>query len=170
LNKNIREAFFVDFAAKVRARVPNVSLIVTSGFKSRLSMKGAIEAGATNMVGVARAAIVIPEFPQRIFDESIPDAEAVCVPYSVSGGGIKRVIPIKAIGAGLSSVCLLVSVLNLVSFQRLLTTLLACSYGTRSKSGGLLVAWNRTSQCRSRSFRNNVCKIESLYVRLQRHS
>ena len=94
----------MDFAAKVRARVPNVPLIVTGGFKSRLSMRAAIEVGATNMVGVARAAIVLPEFPQRILDESIPDSEAVCVPYSVSGGGIKRALPIKAIGAGLSSV------------------------------------------------------------------
>lgn len=100
-----REAFFVDFAAKVRERVPQIPLMVTGGFRSRQSMRNALDDGACDMVGIARPATLRPEYPMTVLNNKIPDAETVFPTYTVTGGGIKRHIPIKSIGAGLSSVC-----------------------------------------------------------------
>jgi hypothetical protein len=94
----------VDFAAKVRQKVPQMPLLVTGGFRSRVSMKGAIENEACDMVGIARPATLLPEYPKTVLDSDIPDADTVFPKYSVTGGGIKRIIPIKSIGASLSSV------------------------------------------------------------------
>jgi 2,4-dienoyl-CoA reductase-like NADH-dependent reductase (Old Yellow Enzyme family) len=99
-----REAFFVDFAAKVRERVPQIPLMVTGGFRSRQSMRNALDGGACDMVGIARPATLRPEYPMTVLDNKITDAETVFPTYTVTGGGIKRHLPIKSIGAGLSSV------------------------------------------------------------------
>lgn len=71
-------------------------------------MRDAIDSGACDMVGVARSAIIVPELPRLILNENIPDAGATCGPYAVTGGGVIRLLPFKAVGAGLSSVRLLV--------------------------------------------------------------
>ncbi|RFU24795.1 hypothetical protein B7463_g11550, partial [Scytalidium lignicola] len=102
-HRSSREVLFLDFAVKVRERLPHVPLLVTGGFRSRTAIRDAITSGACDMVGVARPATILPEFPQMIMDPTIPDNIAVCTTYSVTGGGIKRKLPIKSIGADLSS-------------------------------------------------------------------
>jgi len=59
-----REAFFLDFAEKVR-KVSAVPLAVTGGFRSRKGMDQAIESNATDMVGMARPMILMPDLPNK---------------------------------------------------------------------------------------------------------
>lgn len=61
----VREAYFLEFAEKVRDRV-SVPLMVTGGFRSSEGMAAAVESGATDLVGLARPLAVEPGFPKRI--------------------------------------------------------------------------------------------------------
>ncbi|WP_404364992.1 NADH:flavin oxidoreductase/NADH oxidase family protein [Marinobacter sp.] len=60
-----REAYFLEFAEKVRARV-SVPLMVTGGFRTSEGMAGAVESGATDLVGLARPLAVEPDLPNRV--------------------------------------------------------------------------------------------------------
>lgn len=60
-----REAYFLDYAAKVRAR-SSITLMLTGGFRSRLRMDQALESGAVDVVGLARPLVVEPEFGERL--------------------------------------------------------------------------------------------------------
>ncbi len=60
-----REAYFIQFAEEVRSRI-NTPLAVTGGFMTDEGMAEAIESGAVDMVGVARALALDPEFPNAI--------------------------------------------------------------------------------------------------------
>lgn len=69
-----REAYFLEFAEKVRARV-SVPLMVTGGFRTSEGMAEAIESGATDLVGLARPLAVEPDLPKRVLaGESITSA------------------------------------------------------------------------------------------------
>ncbi|NQY36241.1 MAG: NADH:flavin oxidoreductase/NADH oxidase family protein [Alteromonadaceae bacterium] len=60
-----REAYFLDYAEKVRKLV-DVPLVVTGGFRTCEAMKDALASGATDMIGVARPLAVEPDLPNRI--------------------------------------------------------------------------------------------------------
>ncbi|MDC0662485.1 NADH:flavin oxidoreductase/NADH oxidase family protein [Marinobacter sp. SS21] len=60
-----REAYFLEFAEKVRATV-SVPLMVTGGFRTSEGMAQAVESGATDLVGVARPLAVEPDMVARI--------------------------------------------------------------------------------------------------------
>lgn len=60
-----REAYFLEFAERVRQRV-DVPLMVTGGFRTETGMADAITSGATDLVGIARPLAVEPDCPQRI--------------------------------------------------------------------------------------------------------
>ncbi|NNM52803.1 MAG: NADH:flavin oxidoreductase/NADH oxidase family protein [Pseudomonadales bacterium] len=60
-----REAYFLDFAEKVRARV-KTPLMVTGGFRTRQGMLDALHSGALDIIGVARPLAIDPEFSARI--------------------------------------------------------------------------------------------------------
>lgn len=60
-----REAYFLEFAEKVRQRV-NVPLMVTGGFRTDRGMADAVASGATDLVGLARPLAVDTDFPKRI--------------------------------------------------------------------------------------------------------
>ncbi|MDL0431599.1 NADH:flavin oxidoreductase/NADH oxidase family protein [Marinobacter sp. TBZ242] len=62
-----REAYFLEFAEKVRKRV-DVPLMVTGGFRTELGMAEALASGATDLVGLARPLAVEPDFPKRIME------------------------------------------------------------------------------------------------------
>ena len=57
-----REAFFLDFADRVRA-VTTVPLMVTGGFRTGTGMTDAIASGATDLIGIARPLALQPELP-----------------------------------------------------------------------------------------------------------
>lgn len=60
----VREAYFLDFAARARKRT-SVALTVTGGFRSVSGMEAALASGATDFVGIARALTLDPELPRH---------------------------------------------------------------------------------------------------------
>lgn len=60
-----REAYFLDYAEKIRARVA-IPLMVTGGFRSASGMAAAVTSGATDIVGLARPLAVEPDLPKQI--------------------------------------------------------------------------------------------------------
>ena len=57
-----REAFFLDFAERVRA-ITTIPLLVTGGFRTATAMTDAITSGATDLIGLARPLALQPELP-----------------------------------------------------------------------------------------------------------
>ena len=65
-----REAYFLEYAEKVRKRV-DTPLVVTGGFRSSLAMRQALTSGATDFIGLARPMALDPNMPHKaIQDES----------------------------------------------------------------------------------------------------
>ena len=60
-----REAYFLAFAEKARQAV-KTPLVVTGGFRSLQGMAAAIESGAVDMVGLARALAIEPDVCHRL--------------------------------------------------------------------------------------------------------
>ena len=60
-----REAYFLEFAEKVRAAVP-MPLMVTGGFRSLGGMATALSSGAMDLIGLARGLAIEPDLPQRL--------------------------------------------------------------------------------------------------------
>lgn len=72
-----REAYFLEFAEKVRDRV-DVPLMLTGGFRSGAAMAEAIASGAIDLVGMARPLVVNPDFPSELVKD--PDARVEIEP------------------------------------------------------------------------------------------
>ena len=69
-----REAFFLEFAERVRGEV-DVPLMVTGGFRSGGAMTEAVQGGSVDVVGLARPLAVEPDLPARILaDPSVAAA------------------------------------------------------------------------------------------------
>lgn len=66
-----REAYFLEFAEKVRAAVP-VPLMVTGGFRSLGGMATALSSGAMDLIGLARGLAIEPDLPQRLLAGNEP--------------------------------------------------------------------------------------------------
>ncbi|MEN8165104.1 MAG: NADH:flavin oxidoreductase/NADH oxidase family protein [Acidobacteriota bacterium] len=63
-----REAYFLEFAEKVRQRV-ETPLVVTGGFRSGPAMLEALNSGATDFVGLGRPLAVEPDLPNRLMGD-----------------------------------------------------------------------------------------------------
>lgn len=61
-----REAYFLDYAERVRAAVPDLPLMVTGGFRSKAAMEQAINAGSADVIGLGRPMIMEPDLPKKI--------------------------------------------------------------------------------------------------------
>jgi 2,4-dienoyl-CoA reductase-like NADH-dependent reductase (Old Yellow Enzyme family) len=61
-----REAYFLDFAEKVRSR-SSVPLALTGGFRTDEGMASAVASGSIDVVGLARGLTIDPDAPNRIF-------------------------------------------------------------------------------------------------------
>lgn len=62
-----REAYFLDYAEKVRAHtLARAPLAVTGGFRSGAAMRDALRGGATDLIGLARPLAVYPDLPRRL--------------------------------------------------------------------------------------------------------
>ncbi|QEY24135.1 NADH:flavin oxidoreductase/NADH oxidase family protein [Neisseria animalis] len=61
-----REAYFLDYAQKVRS-VCTVPLVITGGFRSQTAMSEAVASGVLDMVGLAKPFALLPDLPNRIF-------------------------------------------------------------------------------------------------------
>jgi len=60
-----REAYFLEFAEKVRASV-RTPLMVTGGFRSHAGMDAALASGALDLVGLGRSLAVEPDLPAAL--------------------------------------------------------------------------------------------------------
>jgi 2,4-dienoyl-CoA reductase-like NADH-dependent reductase (Old Yellow Enzyme family) len=98
----LRESFFLKFAKTVRETFPDLILMVTGGFRSRIGMEEALTSGACDLIGIARPAAVVPKLPKEIIlnTTEMSDEEAhvalapLRIPFSV------QIVPIKQVGAG----------------------------------------------------------------------
>lgn len=63
-----REAYFLEYAEKVRALV-DTPLVVTGGFRSSSAMQQALDCGATDFIGIARTTAVDPDFPKKLIND-----------------------------------------------------------------------------------------------------
>jgi 2,4-dienoyl-CoA reductase-like NADH-dependent reductase (Old Yellow Enzyme family) len=61
-----REAYFLEFAEKLRDRVPDTPLMVTGGFRSAAGMNAALAGGALDVVGIARLMAMDPDAPKAL--------------------------------------------------------------------------------------------------------
>lgn len=80
-----REAYFLEFAEKVRKRV-TTPLMVTGGFRSSAAMNEALASGALDLVGMARPLAIDPGFPGKLLA-----GEPVTSPVSPRRTGIKAI-------------------------------------------------------------------------------
>jgi len=60
-----REAYFLDYAAKVR-KITDVPLMITGGFRTTEGINQALSSGAMDMVGLGRSVVLEPDFPQKV--------------------------------------------------------------------------------------------------------
>ncbi len=67
-----REAYFLDFADKVRARIPATPLMVTGGFRSAAGMNAALASGSLDLCGIARLLAIEPEVSRRLLGGENP--------------------------------------------------------------------------------------------------
>lgn len=67
----VREAYFLAFAEKARQAV-KVPLVVTGGFRSAAGMASALDSGAVDFVGMARALALEPDLPARLLSGGEP--------------------------------------------------------------------------------------------------
>jgi len=77
-----REAFFIDYAEKVRSEIADLPLMVTGGFRTRAGMTDALASGAVDVVGMARPLCVETDLPRRLLSG---EAEAAR-PASLAAG------------------------------------------------------------------------------------
>ncbi|ORY19431.1 NADH:flavin oxidoreductase/NADH oxidase-like protein [Clohesyomyces aquaticus] len=99
-----REAFFLDYAQSVRARYPNIILMVTGGFRTRTGMIEALESNSCDLIGLGRPAAAMPDFPKRlILNGQVKDEDAALPLTKIKGGWLIRHIPIKILGTGIDT-------------------------------------------------------------------
>ncbi|KAH6672364.1 NADH:flavin oxidoreductase/NADH oxidase-like protein [Halenospora varia] len=73
----LRESFFLTFAQAVRSKFPNLILMVTGGFRTRLGMEAALKSGGCDLIGIARPATIVPKLPKEvILNEGVKDEDA----------------------------------------------------------------------------------------------
>ena len=82
-----REAYFMEFAEKVRAAV-KVPLMLTGGFRSLGGMAQALDSGAIDFVGLGRLLAVEPDLPARLLRGEEPREQIT--PISTGIGLVDR--------------------------------------------------------------------------------
>lgn len=103
-----RESFFLQFAATVREKFPNVVLMVTGGFRTRTGMEAALQSGACDLIGVGRPAAVLPALPKEIIlnTKDVSDKQATVRLAPLKKPFLVRLLqgPVTAIGGGFQSI------------------------------------------------------------------
>ncbi|HEV7311360.1 NADH:flavin oxidoreductase/NADH oxidase family protein [Sphingopyxis sp.] len=93
-----REAYFVDFALAMQARV-SVPLMVTGGFRSRAAMEQALAGGAADVIGLGRPMCLMTDAPKRLLagEATLPRYEDGLGLVPGWLGFLKRLQMVKAI-------------------------------------------------------------------------
>lgn len=99
-----REAFFLEFARTIRGTIPDVPLMVTGGFRTRLGIENAISWGDCDMAGLARPAVMNPALPSDvIFNENVSDEDAKFPIHKVEPSPWLDWLGLRSVGAGAAS-------------------------------------------------------------------
>lgn len=93
-----REAYFVDFALAMQARV-SVPLMVTGGFRTLAAMEQALESGAADVIGLGRPMCLTTDAPRQLLagTQALPRYEAGLGLVPRWLGFLKRFRIVKAI-------------------------------------------------------------------------
>jgi 2,4-dienoyl-CoA reductase-like NADH-dependent reductase (Old Yellow Enzyme family) len=70
-----REAYFLEYASAIQASA-KIPLMVTGGFRTRAAMNTALEAGETDVIGLARPLCVYPDLPRGLIEGTIERTES----------------------------------------------------------------------------------------------
>jgi hypothetical protein len=70
-----REAFFIEFAERIRPHLKSAKLCVTGGFRSASAMAGAIRDGATDMIGLGRPMTAETDVCAKLIEAKQPRAK-----------------------------------------------------------------------------------------------
>jgi len=65
-----REAYFLDYALRVRAAHPTLPLMLTGGFRTAEAMNDAVASGGIDIVGLGRPLTLEPDVPGALLDGS----------------------------------------------------------------------------------------------------
>ena len=103
-NFESREAFFLDFATEARKRFPNLILLLTGGFRTRKGIEAALKDGVCDLVGIGRPAVLRPQFPKLIMNDTHSDQEARMVFSKVPIPFLARLLQIRMLGGGAETV------------------------------------------------------------------
>lgn len=96
-----REAFFLDFVKAIRAKFPDMPLMVTGGFRTRQGMEAAVAEGSCDLIGLARPAIINPLLPRTVLlNQAVPHNEAKISVRRLPPGTIAKFLGVKLIGVG----------------------------------------------------------------------
>ncbi|KAF4991006.1 hypothetical protein FGRMN_8127 [Fusarium graminum] len=96
-----RESFFLEFAREMRAKLPNVPLMVTGGFRSRAGMEDALTEGACDLIGLGRPAIINPSLPvNTILNKEVKTEDANLYARRIQTPWILKRFGPKSIGSG----------------------------------------------------------------------
>ncbi|KAM0352341.1 hypothetical protein ACHAPU_002006 [Fusarium lateritium] len=96
-----RESFFLEFAREMRAKLPNVPLMVTGGFRSRAGMEDALTEGACDLIGLGRPAIINPSLPvNTILNKEVKTEDASLYARRIQTPWILKRFGPKSIGSG----------------------------------------------------------------------
>ncbi|MFT4188410.1 MAG: NADH:flavin oxidoreductase/NADH oxidase family protein [Aeromicrobium sp.] len=68
-----REAYFLDYALRVRAELPGLPLMLTGGFRTAEAMEDAVASGGIDLVGLGRPLAVAPDSPASLLDGSLDE-------------------------------------------------------------------------------------------------
>ena len=98
-----REAYFIDFAAKVR-HTTTIPLIVTGGFRTREGMNDAIRSNACDFVGIGRPVCIQFNLPQILLDQNVSDSDARALQYEIRGTQIFDFLPIIGARSGVGTI------------------------------------------------------------------
>jgi hypothetical protein len=100
-----RESFFLSFAHEMRAKVPNVPLMVTGGFRTRAGMEAALREGACDLIGLGRPAIINPLLPSTIIlNKEVTDDDAKLYAKKIQTPWFLKRFGPKSIGTGVELV------------------------------------------------------------------
>lgn len=66
-----REAYFLDYALRVRAAHPELPLMLTGGFRTADAMNDAVASGGIDLVGLGRPLTLEPDVPGALLDGSV---------------------------------------------------------------------------------------------------
>ena len=116
-----REAFFLDFATQTRKRFPNLVLMLTGGFRTRKGINAALQSGVCDLVGIGRPAVLRPDFPQLMMNQTFSDPEARVMFSKVPIPLLARLLRIRMLGGGAETVGYLLIVQCLIFHASILT-------------------------------------------------